>query len=109
MKRYRDELFTLKSNMLPVKRGDLRWPQSHQVTHTPQKNFVCCIPNAVSQTKWSVDPTGMKQATQVNDKELMNKWNMHFTASKQCHNRMCTTFNNEMTMIIMKIMWNNGK
>ena len=32
LKRYRDELFTPKSNVLLVKRGDLRWPQSHQVT-----------------------------------------------------------------------------
>ena len=44
--------------------GDLNITQiplkDHQVTHTP-KNFVCCIPNAVSQTKWFMNPRGMEQ------------------------------------------------
>ena len=40
----------------------LRSPTDHPKTagsHIPPKNFVCCIPSAVSQT--SVNPKGMKQ------------------------------------------------
>ena len=33
--------------------------------HMPPKNFVCCIPNAVSQTKQPVNPKGMKQHNQT--------------------------------------------
>ena len=58
--------------------GDSRWPKyhwispkDHQVTHTPQI-FVCCIPNAVSQTKRPVDSKGMKQH---NNNIEWNKWN----------------------------------
>ena len=48
--------------------GDSRWPNHHlNITQLlpgytyPPKNFVCCIPNAVSQTKRPVDPKEMKQ------------------------------------------------
>ena len=36
--------------------GDSGWPKHHLKIarlHIPPKNFVCCIPNAVSQTKWT--------------------------------------------------------
>ena len=41
LKRYRYELFTLESNVLLVKRGDLQWPQSHRVTHSFTLDFIC--------------------------------------------------------------------
>ena len=54
----------IKTKHVPGVIGDSRWPKYHPKIaglHIPPKNFVCCIPNAVSQTKRSVDPRGMKQ------------------------------------------------
>ena len=48
--------------------------------HIPPKNFVYCIPNAVSQT--NVNPKGMKQHIDklLDDKDKMNEMKPHFTA-----------------------------
>ena len=47
LRRYRDELFTLKSNVQPVKRGDLRWPQSHWVTPTNIDFLLACASHMI--------------------------------------------------------------
>ena len=54
----------IKTKRVPSVIGDSRWPKydtNIAGLHIPPKNVVCCIPNAVSQTKQSVDPKGMKQ------------------------------------------------
>ena len=43
----------------------------------PPKNFVCCIPNAVSQTKLSVDPRGMKQHKTIILDDWWNENTLH--------------------------------
>ena len=66
----------IKTKHVPSVIGDSRWPKYHpKITgsHIPPKNFVCCIPNAVSQTKQSVDPKGMKQH-KTNILDEVNEW-----------------------------------
>ena len=79
--RYRYELLTLKPSMCSQWK-EVTWG-GPRITglHIPPNNFVCCIPNAVSQTKWSVDPRGIKQHN-TNILEWMRWMKTHFTASR---------------------------
>ena len=80
--------------------------------HIPPKNFVYCIPNAVSQT--NVNPKGMKQHKINYWKNKMNEMESHSHCLKQYYKLMYTTFLTVkmrimMIMIkIMKLMKNNG-
>ena len=70
--------------------GDQISPKDHPkfaMLHIPPKNFVCCIPNAVSQTKRPVDPKGMKQHNKKYCMINMNEMNeTTLYCLKQCHN-----------------------
>ena len=68
----------------------LRSPTDHPKTarsHIPPKNFVCCIPNAVSQT--SVNPKGMKQH---NKKKINIEWLNGNTFWTVNHKRALNTY-----------------
>ena len=59
--------------------GDSRWPKYHPNTtqrspgHTyPPKNLVCCIPNAVSQTKWT--PKEWNNTTKIRNTMEWYNW-----------------------------------
>ena len=80
-----------------VKRGDINFTMSH----IPPKNFVCCIfQMQYHKPNQSVDPKG----TQQQHKYMIS---LYSTVIKQCHNQMCTTFNNDANNAT--IMNNNEK
>ena len=87
----------------------LRSPTDHPKmtrSHIPPKNFVCCIPNAVSQT--SVNPKGMKQ-----HRNMYNMNEMHFAVQSSVTIKCVPLFtakdaNNDNDKI-MKIMDYNEK
>ena len=73
MNRYTDELFTLKSNVYLVKRGDLRWPKSHRVTEKcfVQNYYASLTPSECEFCLWSLTSLNVKSWIENNGTHLL--------------------------------------